>query len=107
MPDLEEPYTDATQNPESHLASISQPVTTNNPLHEPHSDPIRDLNLPVEEDQSNFQDSQLSPVTAAGAPSIQSQWEDDLHSAVTTHGAQSIPKQVHNVVNTSPTVCYF
>ena len=74
------------------------PLATNpTDLLDQHADPICDLDSPLQDDQSNLQDSQVSPVTAAGAPSIHSQWDNDLQSAVTARGAQSIASHGHDV----------
>ena len=57
-------------------------------LEDPHADVINDLD--PTDDLSTAAASQLSPITAVGAPSVHSQGDDDSHSAVTAPGADSI-----------------
>ena len=58
------------------------------PLEDPHADVINDLD-PMDDNAPTVA-SQISPVTAAGAPSDHSQADADTQSAVTARGAHSL-----------------
>ena len=95
IPDLDEPVPeDSPQVPIQHNLNPSN--TNVSTVNSPPTDVIQDLDRSTQEDPTSCQDSQASPLTAAGAPSIASQWDDLSQSAVTAHGAASIP-------NDSPT----
>ena len=89
MPDLDDPGPDdSPQVPSPHHLNPSDiNIST---AESQHSDVIHDLDSSPQTDPTSAQDSQASPLTAAGAPSIASQWDDLSQSEVTARGAPSI-----------------
>ena len=96
MPDLETPHEDVTP--------VQVPADSDTaPLLSNHRDePIPNSVPPEEDDQSSFHASHLSPITAAGAPSVHSEWENNLHSAITACGADSMHTTDHANVAAIP-----